>query len=157
REERGKALGIFSGATGVALIAGPVLGGAIAQGLAWQWIFWLNLPVAAIVIPLVIRRIDESFGPSAALDLPGIALVTGSALGIVWALMRGSSAGWGGSGGDGALGAGLPRACGFIGWERRAREPMVPMRLFQSRALASGIAASFFFYASMYGVVFFLP
>src|SRR6266542_1589490 len=91
REERGRALGIFSGVTGVALIAGPVVGGAIAQGLAWQWIFWINLPIAVVVIPLVARRIDESFGPSSALDIPGIALVTGSALGLAWALMRGNS------------------------------------------------------------------
>jgi MFS family permease len=90
REERGRALGIFSGVTGLALIAGPVVGGAIAQGLAWQWIFWINLPIAAIVIPLAARRIDESFGPSSALDIPGIALVTGAALGLAWGPMRGT-------------------------------------------------------------------
>ena len=71
REERGKALGIFSGVTGVALIAGPVVGGAIAQGLAWQWIFWLNLPIGVVVIPLAMRRIAESFGPGTALDIAG--------------------------------------------------------------------------------------
>jgi EmrB/QacA subfamily drug resistance transporter len=157
REERGKALGIFSGATGVALIAGPVVGGAIAQGLAWQWIFWVNLPIAVIVIPLVIRRIDESFGPSTTLDISGLALVMGSALGLVWGLMRGNSAGWSSVEVIVALGAGLLLAAAFIAWELRAREPMVPMQFFRSRAFASGIAASFFFYAAMYGVVFFLP
>jgi EmrB/QacA subfamily drug resistance transporter len=156
-EERGRALGLFSGVTGVALIVGPVVGGAIAQGLAWQWIFWINLPIAVIVIPLAARRIDESFGPSAALDIPGIALVTGSALGLAWGLMRGNSAGWGSLEVVGTLGAGLLLAAAFIGWELRAREPMVPMRFFRSNAFASGITSSFFFYASMYGVLFFLP
>jgi EmrB/QacA subfamily drug resistance transporter len=157
REERGKALGIFSGVTGVALIAGPVVGGAIAQGLAWQWIFWINLPIAVIVIPMVTRRIDESFGPSTALDMPGLALVTGSALALVWGLMRGNSAGWSSPEVLLTLGAGLLLATIFVAWELRARAPMVPMRFFQSRAFAAGIGASFFFYASMYGVLFFLP
>lgn len=157
REERGKALGIFSSVTGVALIAGPAAGGAIAQGLAWQWIFWINLPIAVVVIPLVARRIDESHGPSTALDIPGLALVTGSALGLAWGLMRGNSAGWGSLEALVTLGAGLLLAVAFVGWELRAREPMVPMRFFRSNAFASGIASSFFFLASMYGVLFFLP
>ena len=157
REERGRALGIFSGITGVALIAGPVVGGAIAQGLAWQWIFWINLPIAVIVIPLAARRIDESFGPSTALDVPGIALVTSSALGLSWGLMRANGAGWTSLEVVAALGAGLVLGAAFIGWELRAREAMVPMRFFHSHAFASGIASSFFFYASMYGVLFFLP
>jgi EmrB/QacA subfamily drug resistance transporter len=157
REERGRALGIFSGVTGVSLIAGPVVGGAIAQGVAWQWIFWINLPIAVIVIPLVTRRIQESFGPTTALDIPGLALVTGSALGLVWGLMRGNGAGWSSPEVVVTLGAGLLLAAAFVAWELGACEPMVPMRFFPSRAFASGIAASFFFYASMYGVLFFLP
>ena len=157
REERGRALGLFSGISGVALIAGPVVGGAIVQGLAWQWIFWINLPIAVIVIPMVMRRIEESSGPSAAIDIPGLALVTGSALGLVWGLMRGNSAGWSSLEVVTALGAGLLLAIAFVAWELRAREPMVPMRFFRSNAFASGIASSFFFYAAMYGVLFFLP
>ncbi|MGA8196484.1 MAG: MFS transporter [Acetobacteraceae bacterium] len=156
-EERGRALGLFSGVTGVALIAGPVVGGAIAQGLAWQWIFWINLPIAVLVIPLVARRIDESFGPSTALDIPGLSLVTGSAIGLAWGLMRGNSAGWSSLEIVAALGAGLLLTAAFVGWELRAREPMVPMRFFRSYAFASGITSSFFFYGSMYGVLFFLP
>ncbi len=157
REERGRALGIFSGVTGVALIAGPVVGGAVAQGLAWQWIFWINLPIAIIVIPLVAQRIEESFGPKTALDVPGLALVAGSALGLAWGLMRGNSAGWSSLEVVATLGVGLVLAIAFVGWELRARAPMVPIRFFRSHAFASGIASSFFFYASMYGVLFFLP
>lgn len=156
REERGKALGIFTGVTGFALIAGPVVGGAIAGGLAWQWIFWINVPVGLISIPLVRRRVPESFGPSARLDISGLALVTGAALGMVWGLMRGNDAGWTSIEVVATLGAGLVLAIAFIAFELRAREPMVPMRLFRLRAFAAGNAASFPYYASIYGTLFFL-
>jgi EmrB/QacA subfamily drug resistance transporter len=156
-KERGRALGIFSSVTGLALIAGPVAGGAIAQGIAWQWIFWINLPVGLVVIPLVLRRIRESAGPGAGLDIGGLVLVTAAALGGVWGLMRGNAAGWASLEVIAALAAGIAFAIAFVAWELRVREPMVPMRLFRSRAFASGVAASFLFYASMYGTVFFLP
>jgi EmrB/QacA subfamily drug resistance transporter len=157
REERGKALGIYSGVTGLALIAGPAVGGAITGGLAWQWIFWINIPIGLVVIPLVLGRIPESFGPRAPVDVPGLALVTGAALGVVWALMRGNDAGWTSGEVVAMLAVGILLGIAFVGWELRVRAPMVPMRFFRSRPFASGIAASFLFYASMYGVLFFLP
>jgi EmrB/QacA subfamily drug resistance transporter len=157
REERGKALGIFSSVSGLALIAGPAVGGAIAEGLAWQWIFWINIPIGAVVIPLVLARIPESFGPRARLDIPGLTLVTGAALSVVWGLMRGNEAGWTSLEVVASLAAGFVLAVAFVGFELRAREPMVPMRLFRSGAFSAGIAASFLFYAAMYGVLFFLP
>jgi len=157
REERSKALGIFSAVTGLALIAGPVAGGAIADGLAWRWIFWINLPVGAIVIPLIVRRIRESVGSDTGLDVVGLALITVAAMSVVWGLMRANSVGWMSLEVVSALAAGILLAVGFVLWELRARQPMVPMRLFRSRALSSGIAASFLFYAAMYGSLFFLP
>ncbi len=157
REERGKALGIFSGVAGLALIAGPVVGGAVAEGVAWQWIFWLNIPIGLIAIPLARRRIPESFGPGTAVDIVGVSLVTGAALGVVWGLMRGNGAGWTSLEVVVALSAGFLLAVAFIAWELRAAAPMAPMRFFRSRAFSSGIAASFLFYASMYGVLFLLP
>jgi EmrB/QacA subfamily drug resistance transporter len=156
-EERGKALGIFSGVTGLALIIGPAVGGAIAEGLSWQWIFWLNLPIGCIVVPLARRRISESFGPGTAIDVPGIVLVTGAALGLVWGLMRGNEAGWASAEVLTASLGGILLSLSFIAWELRARQPMVPMRFFRSRSFSSGIGASFLFYAGMYAVVFFLP
>jgi EmrB/QacA subfamily drug resistance transporter len=156
-EQRGRALGVFSGITGAALIAGPLAGGAIAQGIAWQWIFWINLPIAAIVIPLVIRRVEESFGPSTALDFPGIVLVTGAALALVWGLMRGNPVGWTSREVVTTLVTGVILAAAFVAWELRTSAPMVPTRFFRSRAFSSGVAASFLFYGSMYGVLFFLP
>src|SRR5262249_9171965 len=81
-EERGKALGLFAGITGLGFILGPILGGLIIHGLAWQWIFWINIPIGLIVIPLALRRIPESLGPSAAVDVPGVALVAAAAFGL---------------------------------------------------------------------------
>jgi EmrB/QacA subfamily drug resistance transporter len=157
REERGKALGVFSGVTGLALIAGPVVGGAVAEGLAWPWIFWVNVPIGLVALALVHRRIPESGGPGPALDLPGVVLVTGAALGVVWGLMRGNGVGWASLEVAGALAAGVLLAFAFVAWEQRATQPMVPLRFFRTRAFSSGIAASFPFYAALYGTVFLLP
>jgi EmrB/QacA subfamily drug resistance transporter len=156
RDERAKALGIFGGVTGLALIAGPVVGGAIAEGLAWQWIFWINVPIGLVAIPLVLTRMRESHGPGAALDIGGLVLVTGAAFGVVFGLMRGNSAGWAGVEVAAALSTGLLLAVAFVAFELRARAPMLPMRLFRHRGFAAGIAASLLFYAAMYGVLFFI-
>jgi EmrB/QacA subfamily drug resistance transporter len=155
-ERRGWALGIFSGITGLAVLGGPVVGGAVTQGLAWQWIFWLNVPIGLVAIPLVLTRIRESYGPRAALDIPGLALVTGAALGLVWGLVRGNSAGWGSAEVVGALVAGVVLSAAFVAWELRAREPMLPMRLFRSRAFAAGNAANFLLYGALFSAVFFM-
>jgi EmrB/QacA subfamily drug resistance transporter len=155
-EHRGRALGIFGGITGLAVVAGPVVGGSVTEGLAWQWIFWLNVPICLAAIPFVLRRMDESYGPRAALDLPGLGLVTTAALGIVWGLVRGNSAGWGSVEVIGALSAGALSTLLFVIWELRAREPMLPMRLFRSRAFAAGNAASLLMFGGLFSAVFFM-
>jgi EmrB/QacA subfamily drug resistance transporter len=157
REERARALGIFSGVVGVAVLAGPAIGGAITEGLGWQWIFWINLPIGLIVIIMVMTRLRESLGPAAGLDIPGLALVAASAFALVWGLLRGNSSGWTSAEALTSLVAGLLLALAFVIWERLISAPMVPMRLFRSRALSSGIVASFLLYAAMYGVLFLLP
>lgn len=155
-ERRGRALGIFGSVTGLALIVGPVVGGALAQGLAWQWIFWLNIPIGVLVIPLVLRRIPESFGPRTALDMGGLVLVTGAALGMVWGLVRGNSAGWSSLEVVATLTSGVGLSVAFVAWELHARVPMVPMRFFRSRAFSAGNAANFLLFATMNGAVFFM-
>ena len=155
-ELRGKAMGLFAGITGLAVLAGPVVGGAIAQGAAWEWIFWLNVPIGLAAIPLVLRRIPESYGRRARLDFTGLALVSGAALGIVWALVRGNAAGWGSVEVLGALAAGIVLAIAFVTWELRAPEPMLPMGFFRSRGFAAGNASVFFLIASLFGAAFFL-
>ncbi|WGT62805.1 MFS transporter [Variovorax paradoxus] len=157
KEMRAKALGIFSSVTGLALIVGPAAGGAVAEGLAWPWIFWINVPVGVVVVALMLRRIPESRGPAAALDFSGVLLATGAVLGAVWGLTRGHEAGWASLEVAGGLCAAVVLAVGFVVREQRARAPMLPLRLFRSRAFSAGIAASFLFYAPMYATVFFLP
>jgi len=154
--ERGRALGIFSGISGLAVLSGPVVGGAIAGGLAWQWIFWLNVPIGLVLVPLALRRLPENYGPRTPLDIGGLALVTGAALGLMWGLVRGNKAGWGSAEVLGALGVGVLLALAFVAWERRAAAPMLPMHMFRSRAFAAGNVAGLLFFASLYGSTFFL-
>jgi EmrB/QacA subfamily drug resistance transporter len=155
-QQRPKALGLFAGVSGLAVPLGPFLGGAVVEGVSWPWIFWLNIPIAALLIPLAQSRIAESFGPDTAIDAAGLALVTAAAFGIVWGLVRGNPAGWGSPEVLLALALGLLLALAFIIWELRAREPMLPMRLFRSRRFSAGNAAIFFHWASALGAVFFM-
>jgi EmrB/QacA subfamily drug resistance transporter len=157
REERARALGIFSGVTGFALIIGPAAGGLISENLGWRWVFWINLPIGMIATALAVARLRESFGVKAALDIPGLVTIAGAALALVWALLRGNTLGWASLEVTSALGAGALLAALFVMWETRAPAPMVPMRLFRAPAFSASVAASFLFYAAMYGVLFLLP
>jgi EmrB/QacA subfamily drug resistance transporter len=154
-ERRGTAIGIFSAITGLAVASGPLVGGAVVQGLAWEWIFWLNVPIGLIAAPLVLTRMKENFGSDTSLDVRGLALLTGGALGVVWALVRGNSAGWGSPEVVGSLTVGAALVAAFVAWELRAPEPMLPMHFFRSRAFAGGNAAIFFTFASLFSAVFF--
>ena len=157
REERARALGIFSGVTGCALIVGPAVGGFLTATLGWRFIFWINLPIGLILIALVASRLRESFGPPAKLDIIGLTLVAASALALVWGLIRGNRLGWVSGEVIGALALGILFALAFVGFEQRSAAPMIPMRLFALRPFAAGLASSFLFYAAMYGVLFLLP
>jgi EmrB/QacA subfamily drug resistance transporter len=155
-DRRGSALGIFFALTGLAVASGPLIGGAITEGIAWQWIFWLNVPIGLALVPIALARIPESHGPDRTLDLRGLVLVTGGALGLVWGLVRGNIAGWGSLEVLGTLVGGAVLIAAFVDWQRRAREPMVPLGMFRSRAFSAGNAASFFTLASLFCGVFFL-
>ncbi|MFC0038732.1 MFS transporter [Actinomadura rayongensis] len=155
-ERRAKALGVFAGITGLAVVAGPVVGGIVTEGLAWQWIFWLNVPIGLVVIPLVLRDVPESRGAGTSFDLGGVVLVTGGALGLAWGLVRSGSAGWDAAEVDGALAAGALLTAAFIVWELRAEKPMVPLRLLRERGFSAGNAAGFLMYAALYGSLFFV-
>ena len=154
-ERRGAAIGIFSAITGLAVASGPLVGGAVVEGISWEWIFWVNVPIGLIAIPLVLTRMKESYGPETGLDLPGLGLVTAAALGLVWGLVRGNAAGWGSAEVVGSLTLGALLAVAFLAWERRAREPMLPLRFFRSRAFSAGNAAMFLTFASLFTGVFF--
>jgi EmrB/QacA subfamily drug resistance transporter len=155
-ERRGWAIGIFSGVTGLAVLGGPMIGGAVTEGLAWQWIFWINVPVGLLAIPLVLSRIPESTGAARRLDLPGAALIAGAVLGIVWGVVRGAVAGWASAEVIGSFAVGLVLLVGFLAWEGRTPHPMLPLRFFRSPSFSAGNAASFFLTSALFGAVFFL-
>jgi EmrB/QacA subfamily drug resistance transporter len=153
-EKRGAAIGLWGGIQGLAVAAGPVVGGAIAGGISWHWIFWLNVPIGLALMPLAVRRLSESFGPRPQLDLVGLVLAGVSAFGVTWALVRAGSVGWGSVETIGSLAGGLVLAGLFVAWERRARNPMLRLELFRDRTFASANAASFFMLAALFGTLF---
>jgi EmrB/QacA subfamily drug resistance transporter len=154
---RGRAIGMYGSITSVAVVLGPVLGGAVTQGLGWQWVFWVNVPVALAAVPLVLTRLAEPPRPGATIDVPGVLLAVVAALGLAWGLIRGNEAGWGSAQTIGAFVTGAVAAVAFGAWERRAAAPMLPPRLLRSRALAAGNVAIFALNGSLTVVVFLMP
>jgi EmrB/QacA subfamily drug resistance transporter len=155
RERRGVALGAWSGIAGLAVAMGPLVGGAVVEGISWQWIFWLNVPVGLVLLPLA-TQLTESRGPDKALDLPGLGLASVGLLGIVWGLVNGNADGWTSPAILTALAGGAALLAAFVAWELRAREPMLPMRFFRDRAFAAANGASLFMYFGMFGSIFLL-
>src|SRR4051812_12259914 len=153
-EKRGMAIGIWGGISGMAVAAGPVVGGAIIDGIDWHWIFWVNVPVGLVLAPLAATRLSESFGPRAHLDVPGLVLAGAGVLGLTWGLVRSSAAGWGSQEVLGAIAAGAALLAAFVSWERRAPSPMLPLGLFRERGFAAANAVSFFMYAALFGALF---
>jgi EmrB/QacA subfamily drug resistance transporter len=155
-ELRPRALGVFASVSGVAVPLGPLLGGAVVEGVSWPWIFWINVPVGAVLVCLVLTRTEESHGPDPALDVPGLVLVGAGSFGLVWALVQGGTAGWTSPSVIGPFVAGVLAIAAFIGRQRRAAHPMLPLSLFRSRRFAAGNAVIFFHWASALGAVFFM-
>jgi EmrB/QacA subfamily drug resistance transporter len=153
---RGLALGVWSGISGTAVALGPLVGGAVVQGISWHWIFWINVPLGLVLLPLAAARLQESHGPYGSLDLPGLALASTGAFGIVFGLVRAQSVGWTSPTILASLGAGALLLAAFVAWERRAREPMLPMSFFSRRAFAVTNVASLTMYFGMFGSIFFL-
>ncbi len=155
-EKRGLALGAWGGIGGLAVALGPVVGGAIVQGISWQWIFWLNVPIGLVLAPLALRRLTESRGPDSALDLPGLAFVSTGLFGIVWGLVRANAQGWTSPEIVGSFVAGAVLLAAFVGWELRTKAPMLPMRFFKNQTFAASNAASLFMFFGMFGSIFLL-
>jgi EmrB/QacA subfamily drug resistance transporter len=155
-EKRAVALGAWSGIGGLAVAAGPLVGGAVVEGISWQWIFWLNVPIGLVLIPLAALRLKETYGPAKHLDLPGLALVSTGLFGIVWGLVRGNAVGWSSPEIVGSLTVGAILTTAFVLWELRAPAPMLPMRFFRSRAFSAANAASLFMFFGMFGSIFLL-
>ncbi len=155
-ERRGSALGVFTALAGLAVVGGPVVGGAVTQGIAWQWIFWINVPIGAVLIPLVLIRTGESRGPLVRPDVLGLVLVSAGMFGIVWGLVRADAAGWGSAEVISALTGGAVMTVAFVAWEARTREPMLSIGLFADRSFTGGNVAMFLHTGALFGSVFFL-
>ncbi|MGH2875295.1 MAG: MFS transporter [Solirubrobacteraceae bacterium] len=155
-DRRGLALGVWSGISGVAVALGPLVGGAVIQAANWHWIFWINVPIGAVLVPLAARRLVESHGPSRHLDLTGLALGSSGLFGLVFGLVRAQSIGWTSTEVVLSLAAGVALLAAFVVAERRSQAPMLPLEFFARRGFAVTNVVSLAMYFGMFGSIFFL-
>jgi EmrB/QacA subfamily drug resistance transporter len=154
--KRGAYIGAWSGVAGLAVAFGPLFGGAVVSGISWHWIFWFNVPIGLALIPLARARLQETYGPTKTLDLPGLALASTGLFGIVWGLVRGNAQGWASTEIVTALTLGAILVAAFVLWELRTKAPMLPMRFFRNRTFALANAASLLMFFGMFGSIFLL-
>jgi EmrB/QacA subfamily drug resistance transporter len=154
QERRGMIVGVYGGLAGLAVAIGPLLGASVTEGIDWHWIFWINVPIGIAAALLSTRLLPESHGPDARLDLPGVALITGGVVSLVWALTRANQAGWGSAETVVTLTAGILLLVCFFVWESRAPAPMLPLRLLRVPAFAAGNTASFLMSGAIFAAAF---
>jgi EmrB/QacA subfamily drug resistance transporter len=154
--ERAMAIGLWAATAGLGVALGPVVGGAVVDGISWHWIFWLNVPIGVALVPLSRRYLTESYGPAGRLDLPGIGLAGLGLLGVVFGIVRGEALGWTSTPVVASIAAGLVLLVAFLAWERRAPAPMLPLRFFRSRAFAATNGASLAMFFGVFGSIFLL-
>jgi EmrB/QacA subfamily drug resistance transporter len=155
-ERRAAALGIWGGISGLGVALGPVVGGAVVEGVAWQWIFWLNVPIGLALIPLASRLLTESRGPDRELDLGGLALAGAGLFCLTFGIIRGEPLGWTSPTVLVSLVAGIALLAAFVRYELRTEAPMLPMRLFRSRAFSATNGLSFAMFFGAFGSIFLL-
>ena len=155
-EKRGMALGIWAGVSGLGVALGPFVGGAVVEGIAWQWIFWLNVPIGLVLLPLAARRLTESHGPANRLDLPGLGLAGVGLLGLTFGIVRATALGWTSATVVASIGAGVVLLAAFLWWETRTPAPMLPLRFFRSRAFSAANGVSFAMFFGVFGSIFLL-
>ena len=155
-DRRGLAIGIWSGLSGLAVALGPVVGGAVVDGLSWQWIFFLNVPIGIVLAPFAYRVLDESHGPDGVLDVRGLVLASTGLFALVWGIVRGNDQGWLSPEILGVLALAVAMLGAFVAWERRAPAPMLPLRLFRSRAFSATNGVSLIMNFGIFGSIFLL-
>jgi EmrB/QacA subfamily drug resistance transporter len=150
------AIGIWGGVAGLGVALGPLIGGAVVEGWDWQAIFWINVPVGVISVPLVLLALPNSFGEKVRADVVGVILVGISVLGIVFGIVRGNEAGWHSAQVlTGLIGGGIALIA-FLWWETRTKAPLVPLGLFRDRSFSVANIVGFGFSFGMFGSVFIL-
>ena len=153
-QRRGLIVGIYGGLAGLAVAAGPIVGGVVAEQLDWHWIFWLNVPIGLVAGVLGARLLPESHGAPERLDPVGVMLISGAVVGLVWALVRANDIGWTSPQIVATAGVGAILLVAFAAWEQRIPEPMVPMRLFRSRPFAIGNVTTFLMSGATFAAAF---
>ncbi|MGW4514276.1 DHA2 family efflux MFS transporter permease subunit [Streptomyces sp. NPDC004393] len=153
---RGMAFGVWGGVNGMAIAIGPMIGGAVIDQFSWQWIFWLNVPIGVLLLPLARLRLAESHGQARRLDLVGTVLASSGVFGIVLSLVRGENAGWGSAGVLTGFAGGALLLAAFVRWELRNPAPMLPLRLFRSRSFSAINLVGLLNFFGLYGAVFLL-
>jgi len=153
-ERRGTIVGIWGALGGLGVAAGPLVGGAVTQGLDWHWIFWVNVPIGVVAIVGSLLRLTETRGSATRLDLVAVALIGGGATGVVWGLVRAGQLGWGATEVVATLVVGIALLAAFVAWESRASEPMMPLRLFSNRTFTAAIVTGFMLSGSIFAGVF---
>jgi EmrB/QacA subfamily drug resistance transporter len=155
-ERRGMIVGIYGGLAGLAVALGPLVGGAVTQGIDWHWIFWLNVPIGVVAVVLSLHLLPESYGEAARLDLTGVGLVSAGVVAIVWGLVRANQSGWSSPEIVTTLIVGAILLIAFFVWESVAAEPMLPLRMLRIRTFAGGNAATFLMSGSIFAAAFFV-
>ncbi|MEV5837815.1 MFS transporter [Nocardia sp. NPDC052112] len=153
---RSAAIGIWGGISGLGVALGPLIGGAVVEGLSWQWIFWINVPIGVLVLPFAARVLTESHGRAKRLDPLGLVLSAGGVLSVVWGVIHGADDGWTSTEVLSALLGGVVLLGLLIAWELRTPDPMLPLRLFRSRAFRVSNVTSFTFSVGVFGSIFLL-
>jgi EmrB/QacA subfamily drug resistance transporter len=158
-DDRGKAIGAWSGFAGVGTAVGPFLGGWLIQAVSWRLIFAINLPIAVVVVLVTLRHVPESRDPNLTgrVDLVGGGLVTAGLIGLTYGLIQSSGGGWSRPGPLAALLAGIALLVVFAFWERRERAPVLPLSLFASTQFSAANVVTFVVYAALGGTLFLLP
>jgi len=159
REERGRAIGTWSGFTSITTAVGPVLGGFLIEHASWRWVFFINVPLALIVLVLTFWRVPESRNPHAAggLDWVGAGLATVGLGGVVYGLIESPQRGWSDPAVAVALLSGVLALAAFAIFEQRTSAPLLPFSLFRSRNFSGANLLTLFLYSAFTGTLFFFP
>jgi EmrB/QacA subfamily drug resistance transporter len=155
-QRRGAVIGVWGSIVGVAVGLGPLLGGAVVQGLNWQWIFWVNVPIGMVIVTVGTRRLAESRGPARRLDMVGLALLSLAVFCVTDALLRGPQLGWTSTEVLGLLVGAAGAAFAFRASQRRAGA-LLPRGLFANRAFTAAVLGRLALFAAIFGAAFLIP
>lgn len=153
---RPAAIGIWGGISGLGVALGPLIGGAVVQGWNWQAIFWLNVPLGVIAVPLVLLALPNSFGARVRSDIVGLLLAAPGVFGLVYGIVRGNDAGWDSAEVLISLIGGGALLVAFVFWESRTASPLLPLRLFRDRSFTAANLVGMTFSFGIFGAVFIL-